>query len=386
MFTTIIIFIIVLSILVFVHEMGHFWTARKFGVKAEEFGFGFPPRAFGFYKDKEGKWRKVRGSKEVDDAGDTIYSLNWIPLGGFVKIKGEDGQEKGDPDSFASQKIWKRAIILLAGVTMNIVLAAVLISAGYMIGLPQVLDEIHPSGIVSEGKIQIINIGEGSPAEAAELSIGDTIVSIEGEKFTSGAQLQEFVDQRAGEELAYVIDRGGESLEKKIIPGDIEGVDNKGIGVGIVETGLVRYPVHIAIWEGLKTTAYLTWAILLAFYGLIKGLIIGQGLSADIAGPIGIAALTGQVAKMGFVYILQFTALLSINLAIINALPIPALDGGRLLFLAIEKLKGSPVKKELEASIHYIGFALLMLLVLVVTVKDVSRYADWFKNIWSVIT
>jgi regulator of sigma E protease len=386
MLLTIITFIIVLSILVFVHEMGHFWTARKFGVKAEEFGFGFPPRAFGFYKDKEGKWKRVRGSKEVEDAGDTIYSLNWIPLGGFVKIKGEDGDEKADPDSFASQKIWKRAIILLAGVTMNILLAAVLITGGYMIGLPQVIDGADSRALVSDEKIQIIDVGQGTPAEEAGLRMGDVILSIEGVRFTSGAELQEFVNERAGQSLAYEIGRGDEVLSKDITPGPLEGSENNGIGVGIAETGLVKYPFHIAIWEGLKTTIYLVWAIIAAFYGLIKGLILGQGLSADVAGPVGIAALTGQVARMGLVYIMQFTALLSINLAIINALPFPALDGGRLLFLFIEKIKGSPVKKELEASIHYIGFALLMILILFVTIKDVSRYGDWFKRIWEVIT
>jgi regulator of sigma E protease len=386
MLLTIITFIVVLSILVFVHEMGHFWTARKFGVKAEEFGFGFPPRAFGFYKNKEGKWKKVRGSKEVEDAGDTIYSLNWIPLGGFVKIKGEDGDEKADPDSFASQKIWKRAIILLAGVTMNIFLAAVLISGGYMIGLPQVIEETDSRAVVSNEKIQIVDVGQGTPAKEADLRIGDVILSIEGIRFTSGAELQEFVNERGGQSLAYEIGRGDEILSKDITPGPLEGSENNGIGVGIAETGLVKYPFHIAIWEGLKTTIYLVWVIIVAFYGLIKGLILGQGMSADVAGPVGIAALTGQVARMGLVYIMQFTALLSINLAIINALPFPALDGGRLLFLLIEKIKGSPVKKELEASIHYIGFALLMILILFVTVKDVSRYGDWFKRVWEVIT
>src|SRR3989344_3535023 len=138
---TIIIFILILSLLVFVHEVGHFVVARKFGVKAEEFGLGFPPRGFGFYKNTEGKWKFVFGSKEVRDAADTVYSVNLIPLGGFVKIKGENG-DSDDPDSFMNKKIWQRASILAAGVTMNMVLAAALLSVGFMIGLPQALDGV----------------------------------------------------------------------------------------------------------------------------------------------------------------------------------------------------------------------------------------------------
>ena len=145
---------------------------------------------------------------------------------------------------------------------------------------------------------------------------------------------------------------------------------------------MVKYPWHLAIAEGIKTTIVLTWLIMVAFYELIKGLFVGQGVSADLAGPVGIAVITGQVARMGFVYILQFTALLSINLAIINFLPIPALDGGRVLFLIIEKFKGSPVKKEIETAIHNIGFSLLMLLVLIVTFRDVARFGDKFKALW----
>jgi regulator of sigma E protease len=151
--------------------------------------------------------------------------------------------------------------------------------------------------------------------------------------------------------------------------------------VGILETGLVRLPIHLAIWEGIKSTIGLTWLIIMAFGQLIAKIFTSGSVSADVAGPVGIAVLTGQVARMGFVYIVQFAAMLSINLAIINALPFPALDGGRVLFLIIEKLKGSPVKKEVEGTIHYIGFALLMLLVLVVTFKDIDKYTGLFKGI-----
>lgn len=386
MITTIILFIVILSILVFVHEMGHFMTARFFGVKAEEFGFGFPPRAWGIFKTKEGKWKNVKGAKQVEEeVPGTIYSVNWVPLGGFVKIKGENGEDEG-PESFASKKIWQRAIILLAGVTMNIVLAAVLISFGYMIGLPQALgDDISSMAKIENEQIQIVQVLTNTPAQAANIKMGDVINNINGVEFAKYEELQAFVAERTGEELIYNIKRGDEVMNINVVPAIIEETGVGGIGVAIAETGIVSYPWYLSIWEGIATTIFTTWAIIVAFYDLLKGIFIGQGVSADIAGPIGIAALTGQVAKMGFIYILQFTAILSINLAIINAFPFPALDGGRILFLIIEKLKGSPVKREIEAVVHNVGFALLMLLVLVVTFKDVARFGSTFRALWEKI-
>ena len=149
MLLTIIVFIIVLSVLVFAHELGHFMMARKFGVKAEEFGFGFPPRAYGFYKNDQGKWKHVVGAREVKDSPGTIYSINWLPLGGFVKIKGENGEGENEPDSFASRRPWQRAVMLSAGVVMNVLLAMILIIIGFMVGLPQSLE----SGVGPQAKI-----------------------------------------------------------------------------------------------------------------------------------------------------------------------------------------------------------------------------------------
>ena len=386
MLLTIITFILVLSLLVFVHEFGHFWVARKLGVKAEEFGFGFPPRIWGVYKDKNNKWKQVRGRKEIKDIPGTIYSINWIPVGGFVKIKGEDGEGKDERDSFASKPIWQRAIILLAGVTMNVILAMALISFGFMLGLPQALSgDISPKAKISNRQIQIVEVIKDSPAEKAQLKLGDIILNINGESFNRSEGLQQYVDEHQTEQLVYQIKRGQEVLTKEITPEIREETNKGGIGVGIIETGIVKYPFLSSIWQGIKTAIFLTWAITVAFFELIKGLIMGRGVSAEIAGPVGIAALTGQVARMGFIYILQFAALLSINLAIINAFPFPALDGGRLLFLIIEKIKGSPVKKEIEAVIHNLGFALLMLLIVVVTFRDVARFGDKFKILWEKI-
>ncbi len=369
---TIVVFLLVLSLLVFVHEFGHFFAARKLGVRAEEFGFGFPPRIFGVYKDKNGKWKRVWGRRKVEDNKDTIFSINSIPLGGFVKIKGQDGDEKSDKDSFASKKVWKRAVILSAGVFMNIILAIVLISIGFMIGFPQAVDKdrLPDSAIIGDEKVQIVQVLSDSPASSAGLRVADVILSINNEKVISSDDVGRLVDESDGE-IQILVNRFGEERELKVLPEFNEELERNIIGIAFSPSAIVKYPWHTAIWEGFKTTFQLLGFIIYALYDIVKNLIIGQPVDAEVAGPIGIADLTGQMARMGIIYLIQFTALLSLNLAIINFLPFPALDGGRLIFLLVEKIKGSPVKKEVEAIFHNTGFILLMALVLWVTFKDV---------------
>lgn len=377
--TTVIIFILVLSVLVFVHELGHFLTARKMGVKAEEFGFGFPPRALGFYKNKAGKWRFLKGKKdpysltEEEKPVSTVYSINWLPLGGFVKIKGENGEGKQEPDSFAAKPLWRRALILAAGVVMNIILAAVLLSVGYMIGLPESIENARPNAIISQENVIVMEVLADSPAAAAGLATGDIILEVEGQKIASNEKLQEIVASQAGEKTKFLVLQNDSENLIEIIPEYSEENNRAVIGVSIFASGLVRYPFFTAIWEGIKLTGWMFWMIILAFYGLIRDLIMGAGVAGQVAGPVGIATLTGQVASLGFAYLLQFMALLSLNLALVNILPFPALDGGRLLFLLIEKFKGKPVRQSVEAWIHTIGFWLLILLIVVITYKDIMR-------------
>jgi regulator of sigma E protease len=372
MFLTIITFVLVLSLLVFVHEFGHFWVARRFGLKPKEFGFGFPPRAIGYYKNKEGKWKTVKGGKDPEDADDTIYSINWLPLGGFVNL--EEDEDPGDePNHFSKLPVYQRGLILVAGVTMNIILAAFLISFGFMIGLPQSTGDLGENAQISDQKVQILEVLPDSPAEVAGVEIGDVIVAIDGEIIKDNNQIQSIVRENVGESLAYSLKRTDKNIEKQIIPVVIEETGEGGIGVSIVETGIVRYPFFVAIWEGIKTTALITWFIVGAFYDLIAGLITGQGASIEVGGPIRIAEITGDAVRMGMSYLIQFTALLSINLAIINIFPFPALDGGRIIFLIIEKIKGGPVSKRVEAAIHQAGMILLMLLMVLVVYKDIAR-------------
>jgi regulator of sigma E protease len=360
--STAITLIIVLSILIFVHEFGHFITAKIFGAKVEEFGFGFPPRLFGFKK------------------GDTIYSINWIPLGGFVRIKGESGKEANDKDSFASLSFWKRSAVITAGVIMNLVLAWFLLTIGFAIGLPAAIEDLPPQAKVSEAKIQVLSVLPDSPADMAGLTVGDTIRTVDGTVPETTDWFRDYTNSRDGEPIVIGYTRGGEDDTLSLVPRELEETERVGIGVAMIQTGLVSYPIWLAPVQGAGATLYFLKEIGIAFYTLIHDLIIAKPVPVEFSGPVGIAVLTAEVTALGFRYLLQFMALLSVNLAVINILPFPALDGGRLVFLIAEKLRRKPVSPRLEATVHNIGFALLMLLILVITYRDIVNFGDRLRS------
>jgi regulator of sigma E protease len=384
---TVLIFILILGLLVFVHELGHFVVARRNGVRAEEFGFGFPPRIFGVYKNEQGKWKIVWGSKEIKSS-DTIYSANWIPLGGFVKIIGEDGEEKNNPNSFAAKGAFARVRILAAGVLMNLFLAMAIFSLSFYLGVPQLAEEVEDGNVTNE-KIQIVEVGKNTPAEEMDLRMGDEILGVvdsEGRlaKFSSVEDVQKYIGENKGKELDLSIKRGEEELKITGVP-RAESPEGEGpLGIGLAKTVEVRYPWYQAIAKGVEYTFSLVLTFITFLVGLIWRLIAGQPAGLDVSGPVGIAVLTGQVAQLGFGYLLRFTAMLSVNLAIINALPIPALDGGRILFILIEKIKGSPLSQKFEQRAHNIGFALLISLMVFVTFRDVMKFEiiDKVKNLF----
>lgn len=433
----VIVFIIILGVLIFVHELGHFVVARRNGIRCYEFGFGFPPRFFGiqFIKgermekvseveemkvevmdiksgDEEiltetvtekihkvdklmpvGRWRIIWGRHDDDDENEkrdwdeieknnykrsTIYSLNWIPIGGFVRIKGEDGEHRDEPDSFSSRSAWTRTKVLAAGVAMNFILAWALISFGLMIGAPQA---VKGPDAPANSKIQIAEVVKGSPAETMGLKIGDEIskaqIAPDGKTayLKNTEELQGYINSNKGQEITLKIIRGKEILNIKGNP-RMDYPEGQGpLGIAMAETQIVSYPWYEAIWKGLISTGNLIVTILVAFYGLLKSLIMGQSVGAEVTGPVGIAVLTKDVTKLGLVYILQFAALLSINLGIINILPIPALDGGRIFFILIEKIKGKPITHKVEQAFHTAFFVLLITLMIAVTFHDVMKLA-----------
>jgi len=358
---TIIIFLAVLSILVLVHEIGHFITARKLGCKVEEFGIGFPPRLF--------VWKRKKDEIE--------YSINWIPLGGFVRIKGESGLFRSHRDSFSSKPIWKRFVILFAGVVMNFLLAAVLLSFGFMTGIPTALDDALPEGArVSDAAVRVSTVLPDTPAEAAGLKMGDQIITVNDQTFTDAEATRIYISQQNDQDIDFLVLRNGQEHLLSITPEYVEEIESVGVGTGLITTGFVTFPVHKAIYHGFSTAARYTVIIVVAIFEILRNLITGQGVGIDLSGPVGIAVMTGEVARLGLSYLIQFTAILSINLAVINILPLPALDGGRILFLLIEAIRRKPVDERIEAIVHNSGFILLMGLVVLITYRDLVRFGD----------
>lgn len=391
---TLLIFIAVLALLVLSHEVGHFVAARKSGMRVYEFGFGFPPRAFGVQrltKGTEKKWRWFFDNKEnIEEitpdgwACGTIYSFNWIPIGGFVRVKGEE-KDNRDPDSFIMAKTWKKALFIVAGVACNILLTIVLFSIGYIVGLPTLVDGYKDVSNVKDRQLKIMQVLSGKPAETAGIKAEDEVLKIGNIENPRLAEMQTYVDEHKNEDIALTLKRGEETVNLSVRPFIYEDSGKGGIGVGLAELGTVKYVWYKALYHGFIDTFVYLKEIFVAFGLLIGGLFVGKGAGDAVSGPIGIAVMTGQVAKMGLIYLLQFTAILSLNLAVINILPIPALDGGRLLFLVLNKFKKINFAKY-EQMAHAVGFILLMLLVVVVTVRDIGNFrgvfVEFFKKVF----
>lgn len=366
---TLILFIVILGILVFVHELGHFVVAKRSGMAVEEFGFGFPPRLFGIKK------------------GDTVYSINWIPLGGFVRIVGEDGDNRDNPKSFGSKSFGRKIAVLVAGVVMNVLFAWVLISGGMIAGLPTVVEEgeqLPASAKLKDVSVAILEVAPGTPAEAAGLKVGDSIYKVSDKMVGSIDDAQMFTKESAGRETNYVFKRGNDLIDKTITPRANPPEGEGSLGIVLASVGRVSYPWYEAIVRGFTATWNLLSATVSAFGDIIGRAISGENVGNVLSGPVGIAVLTGDVADLGWIYLLQFTAVLSINLAIINAVPFPALDGGRVLFLIIEKIRGRKLPEKAEALANTAGFALLLMLMVFVTVKDFGRFEiiDKVKNLF----
>lgn len=381
MITTILIFVIVLGLLVFVHELGHFLVAKRAGMQVDEFGFGFPPRVVGIYRTEKGK-RFIFGAKTPTDALGTVYSINLIPLGGFVKIVGENNDAPDSPNSFGKKPFWMRLTTLLAGVVMNAVLAWVLISIGLAVGIPTVIDEqnvttLEHGATLSAPSMTILDVRPDSPASKAGILVGDKIVSIGNTQFDTLAvqdqivSVQNYIKERKGQNFDFLIARSGKIqtlvVSSNANPGPSEGPT--GISLGMV--GKLRYPWYRAPFTGLRITGEQLYAVAGGLGKLVSG---GVSLN-QVGGPVKIAQLTGEASRLGIIYLLQFAAFLSLNLAVLNSLPIPALDGGRVLFLIIEKLRGRPNNPNIEQVVNAVGFLALLLLMLVVTVNDFHGFS-----------
>ncbi|TRZ80356.1 RIP metalloprotease RseP [bacterium] len=379
--------ILLFSILVLAHEAGHFFSAKKVGVRVDEFGLGYPPRIVGIYRDKKiGKYKVLWGRKKnLLKIRGTIYSLNLIPFGGFVRIFGQDREDKSSlnkKDSFNSKSAFKRSIVILAGVAANVVLAMIFLSIVFLLGAPVEVNE-NTVGNLKDEYVVIMDTVKDSPADTMGLQTGDKIIKLEIKNkelnikeetiIAEIDQVQEFINKHKGEEIFMTIQRGGEIIELKGIP-RIDFPEGEGaLGVSLIKTGIVSYPWYKAIGKGISYSFSMLIMIINGFYLVLKGLLFKSELIGNIAGPVGIFRMTSQAASLGFVYFLHFGALISLNLAVINTLPFPALDGGHFLFILIEKIKGSPIKAKTERIVNTVGFSLLIILMIFITVRDVVK-------------
>jgi len=345
MIATIIIALFSLIALLVIHEFGHFILAKKFGAKVEEFGIGYPPRIFG---------RKF---------GETIYSLNLIPFGAFVKIHGEEGGIE-DYRSFTDKSLWQRFLIIIGGVLSFWIVSAVLlgiVSATW--GLPQAVSDEENYNL-KEIKVQIAQIMPDSPAEAVGLKTGDILVD-----FNQVSQVQSFAKANKGKEISLTVKRGSDIFEKKIVPP---------LGVALTRTALRQYAWFSAPWQGVTVSARLTANIVNGWVAGLKNLLgiakLPSGLKMEMFGPLGILDLLSQYSKMGASYFFFLISYISIAMALTNILPIPALDGGKIVFLAIEALKGKALNYKTEQNVTATFFVLLIIFMIFVTVKfDLPR-------------
>ncbi|MDO8583211.1 MAG: site-2 protease family protein [bacterium] len=389
MIITILVFLLILSVLVLIHEAGHFFVAKKFGIKVEEFGFGFPPRMFSFKK------------------GETTYSINWLPIGGFVKLYGEDEAGGGsiklkikneklkikDGDrAFFAKTAWQRAAVIVAGVVMNAILAAVIFYAflgisGFKTELPLLSD--YKFFGVNQTNIQevvISSIAKNSPSEKQGLKAPTKVVSVNGQKIIDTQNFINIVNANKGKEIeiGWSSLQANEIQKTKVTPRLTPPKNEGALGVGLFSysAAVLSYDTPVQkVFSGIVHPVNLMSYQLNVMGNLIKTSFEKKTtklLSAGVTGPVGIASLTGSILeiqniKEKILGLLNLAGILSISLAFFNVLPIPALDGGRLFFILIEAFTGRKVNQRFESLAHTIGMIVLLGLMILITFKDVWK-------------
>lgn len=375
MIFTVIIFIITLLILVVIHELGHFLVAKRFNIKVLEFGFGIPPRAFGK------KW------------GETLVSLNWLPFGGFVRLLGEDEVSKEileNERSFASQKVGKRIAVVTAGVLMNLLLAwllfyIVLGFQGFKTQFPLFLDhKFIGVNQRNESFIIVSGVNKDSPAESVGIKPGERIVAINDEFVSESADLISKTKALSGQEIKITLsDPEKRDFRNIFVTPRKDPPEGQGpLGVSLAEVGLANIEYETPLAKLLSGPLHSINIV--AYSGKIFGRLINESLetkklepvSQTVSGPIGITSLVNDILtqnKNPLLPYMNFVAILSLNLAVMNILPIPALDGGRLFFLIIEAVTRKRVHANIEKYIHTVGMVLLLTLMLLITFSDIRK-------------
>lgn len=346
---TIILFIVVLLVCVLVHEWGHYIVAKKSGMLVEEFGFGIPPRIW--------SWKK----------GETVYSVNALPIGGFVRIAGENGLEANTPPArqFESKTWYQKTAVLIAGVVCNFLLAFVLFAIAYTVGLP---------GVTPSGTPTVVSVVAGSPTAEAGIRVGDKITGVAvGTTYVSVLDTENIrkAIQSIDGDVTLSYTRAGQVGTATVVP-EISSA-GKAVGIAIEPIGVVKQPFLASVGLAWKQTVGLTASIFSTLGTLVAGLFTGGGSVEGLVGPVGLAREVGSAANIGPTYLLAFMATISLNLAVLNILPFPALDGGRLIVVWGEALTRRRFSPKVVGYIHMVGFLLLLVLMLVLTVGDIRR-------------
>jgi regulator of sigma E protease len=344
-------FLFVLGLLIFVHELGHFVLAKASGIRVETFSLGFPPKMIGFRK------------------GDTEYCISWIPLGGYVKMSGEKPEEsdlRGEPWEYMSKPVWKRMLVVLAGPVMNYILTIVILFGIYFYKGEPVYDD---------NKAVIGQVLKDNPAQRAGMMPKDVMVAVDDSVVASFQQMYDIITKRPGQSAKLTWLRSGDTMSAVVQIRSDTTMNEKGevvvlgkIGVGR-DVGYKPLGFVASLSGGFTMTNYYAGMI----FKFLKDVITGSVSSRLIGGPLFIAQAAGEAAKQGFLEVLLLAAILSVNLCVVNLIPIPVLDGGQLLFLLIEKIKGSPVSLKARSIAQQIGFVFLILLIIFVTKNDIWR-------------
>lgn len=356
-------FIVILVVLIVVHEFGHFAVAKWAGMRVEEFGLGYPPRA-----------------ATIGKRGETEYTLNWLPFGGFVRIYGEDDNAAEGPRAFSARPRVLQGLVLVAGVTMNLLLAYVLLTGLLVAGTPRALSPAEV-GRAKDLALGVSAVLPGSPAAAAGIVPGDLIVSATdatGSWTAVGAPagFPDFVEAAGDTPITLAVKHieSQESLTITPAAGLIQDDPSRyALGVEVGTVGVVPVPFFSAVIQGAELTWATTALTAGALWHFFASLFTGHADLSQVAGPVGIAGVVGSASRQGFGDLLSITALISINLAIINLLPIPALDGGRLLFVIIEGIIRRSLPSSFARTVNAVSFSLLILLMLVVTAHDIYK-------------
>lgn len=341
-------------ILISLHELGHFLTAKKFGVKVEEFGFGYPPRLFG---------KKI---------GETLYSINLFPFGAFVRIP--------EDSCFSEKPLWQRILVIFNGALSFWIVAIILFSIVFAIGAPTMIEDSEMN--VPDTKILITSVSANSPASMIGLKAGDVIISLSSEtaelEGNKVKEIQDLIVENKGREITLIIKRGDKIFSVTATPRISPPVGEGSLGIGLARVGLKTQPVYLSLFEGIKATFNMTGVVIASYANAVISLFKRMPTGIQLSGPIGIVGLLSQGIGMGIGYFLQMIGMLSISVAVINLLPIPAFDGGKLMFLFIEGVRKKPISQKIEEKITTAFFILLIILMVFVTIKDIRNFKQFF--------